>query len=454
MEPLSETLELTIIQIGKENKTGISLRRRLTTGTIWNLIATTFNQGSIFACNVLVARILGKHAFGEYSIVISTLITVAALIQLSMGYTATKYVAEFRSIDKDKTGRILGLCSIIALCTAILGTFLLIPASPFIATHAMKAPHLSDALVIGTGYLFFSAINGYQIGAFAGLEAYNSLAKTAILSGIISVLGIAVGAWYFQLSGALAGLSVTAMIRCIVHYYGLKMELEKNGLLVTYKGLNQELNIFRTFALPAALSGYVSLPAMWYGNTILIRQQGGIEQMALYNAAISFRMLVMFLPVVINNVGMPILNNYKGLGNAERYWKTFRITLSINASAVMLISLVLIISGPILFNLFGKDFGGGFPVLKVLLIAAIIEGVSISTYQIIQSHAKIWQSFMCIAVPYCILFVISAHYLAPIYGAVGLAAAYTIGWSLNLLATCILAFKVNKVSKWPQEKVV
>ena len=446
--------ELTIIQIGRKNKATISLRRRLTTGTIWNLIATTFNQGSIFAGNVVVARIVGKHAFGEYSIVISTLITVAVLIQLSMGYTATKYVSEFRSIDKDKTGRILGLCSIIALCTAILGTLLLIPASPFIATHAMRAPHLSNALVIGTGYLFFSAINGYQVGAFAGLEAYNSLAKAAILSGIISVSGIAVGAWYFQLPGALFGLSATAMIKCIIHNIGLKMELKKNGLSVTYKGFNQEFKIFRTFALPAALSGYVSMPAMWLGNTILIRQHGGIEQMALYNAAISFRMLVMFLPVVINNVGMPILNNYKGLGEAVRYWKTFRSTLVINACAIMVISLALIISGSVLFNLFGKDFGGAFPVLKVLLIAAMIEGVSITIYQIIQSHAKIWQSFMYIAVPYCILFVISAHYLAPLYGAVGLAAAYTIGWSLNLLATTMLAFRINKASKWPQEKVI
>jgi len=44
-----------------------SLRLRLTRGTIWNLVATVFNQGGIFAVNIAVARIIGKHAFGEYS---------------------------------------------------------------------------------------------------------------------------------------------------------------------------------------------------------------------------------------------------------------------------------------------------------------------------------------------------------------------------------------------------
>ena len=84
----------------------------------------------------------------------STLITVAVLIQLSMGYTVTKYVAEFRSIDPEKTGRVLGLCSIIAISMAGVGTILLITASPLLAAHAMKAPQHTIPLMIGLGYFF------------------------------------------------------------------------------------------------------------------------------------------------------------------------------------------------------------------------------------------------------------------------------------------------------------
>jgi O-antigen/teichoic acid export membrane protein len=423
----------------------------LTTGTLWNLIATIFNQGSIIAVNVVVARIVGKQAFGEYSIVVSTLITVATLIQLSMGYTATKYVAEFRSTDKAKTGRILGLCALITVSMACLGTILLIFGASPLATYAMKAPQLTIALMVGAGYLFFSAVNGYQVGVFAGLEAYHNLAKAGIISGIITVFGIALGAWWLQVHGALLGLSVTTMLRCLFHNFWLRKELRQNKLAVTYKDLQQESSIIHSFALPAALSGYVTMPAIWLGNTFLIRQAEGFEQMALYNAALTFRMIVMFLPLVVNNVGLSILNNHKGRGDAVMYWKTFRLTLAVNAGSVILVSLMLLGSGPTLLNLFGKDFGNAYLVLKILLLATLIEGIAISVYQIIQSHAMIWQSLMLIAVPYCLLFVVLAYYLTSLYGAVGLAVAYTAGWAVNLVATCLLAGQITSGSLMSQE---
>ncbi len=442
---------LRLKELRERKGDAVSLRLRLTRGTIWNLVATVFNQGSIFAVNIAVARIIGKHAFGEYSIVVSTLIMVAGLVQLSMGYTVTKYVAEFRSIDTGKTGRVLGLCSIIAILMACLGTILLIPASPFLAAHAMKAPQLTIPLMIGLGYLFFSAVNGYQVGAFVGLEGYHSLAKAAIISGIVTVVGIALGAWWLELRGALIGLSATAMLRCVFHNLWLRKELRKNGLSVIYKDLRQEINIIQTFALPAALSGYLTMPAIWLGNTFLIRQQGGFEQMAIYNAAFTFRMAVMFLPQVINNVGMSILNNHKGRGDALMYRKTFWVTLAINGCTVVLVSLVLLGIGPIVLDLFGKDFGGAFPVLKILLLAALIEGIAVNVYQIIQSHGMLWQSFMFVAVPYCVLFVGLAYYLSPLYGAAGLAVAYSAGWAVNLLATCLLARQIMSRSHMSQK---
>jgi O-antigen/teichoic acid export membrane protein len=435
------------------NKAANNMHRRLATGTIWNLIATLLNQGSIFAVNVIVARILGIHAFGEYSIIVGTLVTAAVLVQLSMGYTSTKYVSEYRSIDKEKTGRIIGLCMMLSIGTATIGVILILPASTFICTFFMKAAHLSTALMIGTGYLFFAAVNGFQVGVYAGLEGYHNLAKAAIISGVITVSGIAFGAIYFQLIGALIGLSATAMIRCLLHSYWLHKLLKMNSIVVRYRGLTRERNIFRTFALPAALSGYITLPALWLGNTILIRQQGGFEKLALYNAAFSFRMAVMFIPVVVNNVGMTIMNNYKGKGDAIMYWKTFRLNLAVSASSVVCVALVLIMEGPAILNLFGKEFGNAFPVLRILLLATLFEGLSMSIYQIIQSHAKLWCSLVFIAIPYCTFFVVLAYYLSPRYGAVGLAIAYAAGWSVNLIATGLLSLSITSASIWPAQEV-
>jgi len=420
-----------------------TLKFRLATGTIWNFIATIFNQGSIFASNLIIARIIGKHDYGEYSIVISTITMFTVLLQLSMGYTATKFIAEFRSVNKPKTERILGLCFVVTLFAAVTGTIIMILCSNLLATHALKAPHLTGVLMVGAGHLFFSTINGFQVGVFSGLEGYKRLAQAAVFSGIITVIGIALAAWWLQLYGALIGLSTTALLRCWFHNIWLRKELHENQLTISYKNYRQEINIISKFAIPAAISGYVTIPSMWLGNTFLIRQIDGFEQMALYNAALSIRLCVMFIPMVANNVCMSILNNHRGRRDSSMYWKTFRVNLVINIFAIIFIGSILLYIGPELFKIFGNDFKDAFPVLKLLLVAALLEGTAMTVYQIVQSQGIIWQSLFLIAIPYCLFFVITAYYFTGSHGSIGLALAYATGWGINLIATSCLAIRIS-----------
>src|SRR5260370_28006853 len=86
-----------------------SLQLRFQTGIVYNTIGAVFNQGSTFGFNIIVANLLGRQVFGEYAMIQSTLATLALIAQLAVGYTATKYIAEFRSTDPQRAGRILGM---------------------------------------------------------------------------------------------------------------------------------------------------------------------------------------------------------------------------------------------------------------------------------------------------------------------------------------------------------
>ena len=97
-----------------------SIRGRFVSGITWNVVSAAFIQGSVFLTNVAIANILGREVFGEFGMIQNTMLIVAGIAQMSMGVTATKYIAEFRSNDKARAGRILGLCSSIitaSLCT-------------------------------------------------------------------------------------------------------------------------------------------------------------------------------------------------------------------------------------------------------------------------------------------------------------------------------------------------
>jgi O-antigen/teichoic acid export membrane protein len=197
------------------------------------------------------------------------------------------------------------------------------------------------------------------------------------------------------------------------------------GIKPRYRGsLSQEKAVIHNFALPAAIAGYYSMPMIWLAYSFLVRQPGGYGEMALYSAANNLRILVLFLPNVMNSVGLSVLNNEKAKGDINHYNRVFRS----NVLHVFLVSLsgVLVMGGfgRFILQLFGKDFGAGHFILWLLLSASIFEGLSIVLYQYVQSQAKIWLSLFSINVPREALLVVSSYFLVQSYGGAGLAVAY------------------------------
>jgi O-antigen/teichoic acid export membrane protein len=419
-----------------------------------NLIAVAFNQGSTLIANIIVARILLKQTFGEYAMVQSTLLTVAALSQLATSYTAAKYIAEYRSSDPQRAGLIMGLCALVSAIMAGVGALLLIGLAPCLAGNILKAPHLASALMIGSGFLFFSSINGYQTGALSGLEAYGSLAKVGVASGIVAVTAISLGAWWGGLNGTIIGLSISAFVRCVIHNRWLRFESHMQGIVPRYRGsLSQEKAIIFKFALPAAIAGYYSMPMIWLANAFLVRQPKGYGEMALYASSSSVRLLVLFIPQVINNVSLSILNNIRGSGDAQRYKRAYRCNVVIIFFATLTGGLVIGLFGDTILGIFGKEFRGGKMVLQVLMISTVFEGVAIALYQHLQAQGKMWSSLFYINIPRETVFVVLAFILVPVQGAVGLSISYALCWLLTLVVICMLVYREQMATKNNQSSV-
>jgi len=264
------------------------------------------------------------------------------------------------------------------------------------------------------------------------------------------VAAISLGAWWGGLNGTLIGLSVSAFVRCAIHKRWLWLESRVHGIKPQYHGsLGQEKSIIFKFALPAAIAGYYSMPMIWLANSFLVRQSGGYGEMALFSAANNIRILVLFLPNVMNSVGLSVLNNEKAKGDMSHYNQVFRS----NVLYIFLVSLsgvfVLGVFGRPILLLFGKDFGAGQFILWLLLAASLFEGLSIALHQYVQSQAKIWFSFVCINVPREAFLIVAAYFLVQSYGGVGLAAAYLcstiLGLIFHFLLVAMLYRKENKI---------
>jgi O-antigen/teichoic acid export membrane protein len=426
------------------------LRRRVLTGTAWSLAATFFTHGSIFAVRIVLARFLGMEGFGEYSIIQTTLTTIAVLAQLSMGYTATKYVAEFRSTDRQRTERILGLCAVVTAVFAVLGTAVLVAASPWLSERALNAPHLAPALMIGAGFALFSAFNGYLMGALAGLESYPSIAKAAAFGSIATVVGVSLGAWTLGLNGAMLGLTASAALQSLFYHWYLRAELSRQGLRARYDNLGREREIVFGFALPAALNGYFSMPSIWLARTVLVRQPDGYEEMALYGAAWTIRSLAQVVPIVANTVGLAILNHVKGSGDAARYQRLFQENVAFIFLTTLAAAAVLMGFSDFFLRAFGRGFSEGKLVLWILLASTLPESLAVGLYQYIQSQGRMWLTFPGLVVPRQTLYVVMAYVLVPDHGAVGLAIAFLISMLFGLPCTVAIMMVISRQQKRAQ----
>jgi O-antigen/teichoic acid export membrane protein len=420
-----------------------SARSRLHTGIFFNLLGAVFNQGSTFAFNIIAANVLGRQTFGEYAVIQSTLVALSQVAQLACGYTATKYIAEFRSTNKPRAGQIVGMLLTTTVLAAGIVACSLLVCAPWMASSILKAPQLKLGLEITAGVVFFCVINGFLVGALAGFEAYSQLARVFVLSGTFYLVACTVFARAYGLTGAVSGLLASAAGQWVLLQRALKSECAKQGIQIRYLYFKKEQSILLRFTLPAAMSGLTSMPALWIGNAILGRRSDGYLQVALFSAVYTLMSLVLFVPNISNIVGMSLLNHQKGRGQLSDYRQTFWINFRFTAVIVLAGAALLTFLGPLLLRMFGKGFVDGYPVLLIMMVATIPQGLSIAVYQIIQSQGQMWLSFWGIALPRDVMLVSAAYVLTRRYGAAGLACDYTVAWTIAFVATTAIAYRMH-----------
>src|SRR5882672_5888251 len=90
---------------------GDSTARHFAIGAFWALVGAVVSRGLTLASSVVAGRLLGTTGFGEVGMIQSTQGLFGVLAGAGLGLAATKYVAEFRSVDAAKAGRCVTLAT-------------------------------------------------------------------------------------------------------------------------------------------------------------------------------------------------------------------------------------------------------------------------------------------------------------------------------------------------------
>jgi O-antigen/teichoic acid export membrane protein len=409
-----------------------SLRARFTLGVVWSLAGAVVSRGFLLAASIVCARFLGKDGFGALGMIQSTAGMFGIFAGLGLGLTATKYVAEFRRQDPKKAGRILALSASAAFVFGCVITVLLILVAPFLATKVLYTAQLAGPLVVGSGLVFFGAINGAQTGALAGLEAFKTIARVNVLSGVASFPLIVLGVWRGGLRGAVWGSVAALAINWALNNRALRRECATANISYRFSTCYRELGMLHRFSLPAFLASIVVGPAIWVCNALLVHQREGYAEMGIYTAADKWRLLILFVPTSVFTMVLPVLSNLYGEGDGAGFRKVFRANLRLNATLALLAALLIAALARPIMTIYGNSFREGRLVLIVLAFSAIPEALnSILGQPLIAAHLMWWRfgfDLLLVAV-----LVGLAWVLIPKWGALGLAVSYGLAYAATSL---------------------
>lgn len=380
------------------------LASRLFHGVSWTTLGNVTASAATLLSSVFLARLFGPQAFGEFGLIQNTLAIFALLVGPALGYTATKYVAEFRLSDPHRLARILRMVTIVTYSMAVLGAAgILLGAGP-IAGLLLKNPSLANGLRIAAFALLFSSINSLQAGALAGFEAFRTVAVANVGRGLVTLPGLWLGGRAFGPAGAVAGLTLSWAVACVISAVGLRRVRKRFNLARSAPGFWGEVPLLFSFSLPGWVTGLCVGASNWVGIVIVARQSSGMVQTGLLNAANQLGLILMFLPQIINQAALPILAERIGARDAEGVRTVFRRLVKVNLLATLPPALLLSVLSPFIMAWFGAHFVVGWPVMVVTVLAIPLYAVANAGLGLLTAQGRMWTS-LAVYAPYPFIFI-------------------------------------------------
>ncbi|MCX8129608.1 MAG: oligosaccharide flippase family protein [Clostridia bacterium] len=368
--------------------------KKLMGGVFWSLSGSVLSRGMMMASNILVARILGKVSYGGLAIIQSTVVMAGIFAGFGIKDTCRKFIAALKTSDKEKTGRVMGLCIMFAVFSGGVIAVIMNIAAPFLAEKLFNSKSLVTPLRISSLLIFINGIVGAQMGIITGFECFRQDAVRGVISNIITVPLVMTGAYFRGINGVFTGLAVGGAINILLYYLFIRNIARKQGIRISYRSALGEMNILLGFSLPAALVSMMMAPTTWICNSILVRGNHGLTEMGILEAANQGRLMVLFVPGTVSLVFLPALSRFFASKQLIEFKRVFRVNILITVSSAVVVALPLIVFSKFIMGLYGNGFAEKGIILVLVSLAAVLKAVNDALIVVYYSINRVWTAFV------------------------------------------------------------
>ena len=415
-----------------------TILNRFVKGAFWAVLGNVVIKGLSLISSVFIARILGNVDFGELAMIKTTLSVFSLVATFGLGLTVTKYIAEKKRNNLEEIPQIIAAANKITFISGIfLGSLVFILAS-VISRKILQSADLTTPLRIAGVYLFFNAMNVYQIGVLGGLEAFKQMFKVNIIIGLVSFPIILVTTYFGGLNGAVIGLTINLVINWYLNKKLIKKEVRKLEIK-NYKKLSFVYikNLLR-FSYPIALAEGVYSLSNW-ALIYLLLYHTDYGEVGIFNSANQWVQMILFLPASISRVLLAFLSNQ--IGDTINYKKILKLNLAFNVLITLFFAVLISIFSSFIYELYGKSFEDGVEVLSILVFSTVPMSVLHILEQVCISKSKSKEILILKILRQATLLICALILFNIVKEASTLAKTWLLGYSIATVITVIYLFR-------------
>ena len=443
---------LTMFEKKRLNLSRISsskLARQIASDAFWSVLGNCVGKGLTFLSMILVARVLGKEAFGEFGLVKSTALTFVTFSAFGMGLTATKYIAELLPSDKERVGRILGLSYIFTCFSSLLVALAFWFVAPWLCKSVLQSPHLVGLMQLSAVLLFLLTFCMFQQGVLSGFQDFQGVACSNIIHGVMMVPTYVIGAYYWGLTGVVIGTIIAAGLNAFINSVFIYRNTKRHNIHYLFSQASRELGILGRFSLPVVLSSILYFTSFWGCQMMLGSQQSGFAQLGVFYAAFSVFTVLTAVPLMLAPIYIAKLSELFGNGDIKRFRKTIFLSFGTCVPLAVTIALPFLCFPSLLMTwCFGESFRSGGTTLALLSLTAIFWVINGVFTQVMASIGGYWIHFAyCLAGVVTTLFV--AFWSIPAWGSFGLALALLLGSCTRVIFFVPIWYRLDRLWKYP-----
>lgn len=337
-----------------------------------------------FIGNAITARLLGPDQLGIFAYVVFCVTIASILASLGIGVVQQRFIPNLRAEGKDDEAEgLTGALTRLSMLAAVVGGIALFAFLYWPGRDATTMPSQTTQMVVFAlalaWFLVWRAAEVYQF-YLRGEQHFGELARISAISALLKLAVIALGAWLFGIPGALAGFIAGNLLPASRIVRLLRMRPFVGQLL--------RAEVVR-FALASWATGV--LGALVFGRTeiLFLEHYTGLGAVGFFTAAVTVAEMAVQLPPLLLSALLPRFSEQHGLGAQDDMQRLYRTMTALIAMLIVPLCLGLAAIAPVLVPLlFGAEFNDSVPVASVLLVAAAISSLGVTTFYLLQSVGK------------------------------------------------------------------